>query len=376
MLATPIGDAFEINPKVSIKRGTEVPFVSMDQLEPGVRDVKAAETRSFSSGSKFEPGDALMARITPCLENGKIARYLPKGKPKPAAGSTEFMVLRGRPGITMTEFAYYFAIDPTIHDLAVSLMTGTSGRQRVDVRAFSETEVRIPNLETQRAISSVLGSLDDKIAANNSAVESAERLIDTVICKRASTTKAVTIANELVLHYGKSLPASKRVPGGIPVVGSGGVGGWHSSSLVEKPTIVVGRKGTIGALHWIDGPSFPIDTTFWVESKRLPIRFIYSLLKLVDFSGANTDSAVPGLNRSVAYEKSLPFISDEAVSELLPEVSTLDALCSQLRRETQSLANTRDELLPLLMSGKITVKEAGQEAVAAGAHTPSQEGEA
>ena len=92
----------------------------------------------------------------------------------PAAGSTEFMVLRGRPGITETEYAYYFAIDPTIHDLAVSLMTGTSGRQRVDVRAFSETEVRIPHLETQCAISSVLGSLDDKIAANSHA--SASRL--------------------------------------------------------------------------------------------------------------------------------------------------------------------------------------------------------
>ena len=268
-------------------------------------------------------------------------------------------------------FGYYFL--QTLPLTAMNNDSAVPGLNRGEAEALP---VRIPNLSKQKHISSILGSLDDKIAANHSAVESAERLIDAVICEKASTTKAVTIAEELVLHYGKSLPASKRVPGGIPVVGSGGVGGWHSSSLVGEPTIVVGRKGTIGALHWIDGPSFPIDTTFWVESKRLPIRFIYSLLKLVDFSGANTDSAVPGLNRSVAYEKSLPFISDEAVSELLPEVSTLDALCSQLRRETKSLANTRDELLPLLMSGKITVKEAGQEAVAAGAHIPSQDGEA
>lgn len=246
-----------------------------------------------------------------------------------------------------------------------------SGQPLVTQADLKQITVNPPPRSIRVALSQVLRSLDDKIAANNAAVESAEELVDTVIRKKISTAKSVTIADELVLHYGKSLPASKRVPGPIPVVGSGGISGWHSSFLVEEPTIVLGRKGTIGALHWIDGPSFPIDTVFWVESKRLPIRFIYSLLKLVDFSGANTDTAVPGLNRSVAYEMRLPFISDEAVAALLPEVSALDAICTQLRRETQILTKTRDELLPLLMSGKITVREAA----AAGAHVPSEENE-
>ena len=146
MLNTTIEEAFEINPTITIKRDAEVPFVSMDRLTPGQRDVDAGEIRQFRSGSKFAAGDTLMARITPCLENKKIARYLPNDSfNKIAAGSTEFIVLRGKPGRTTTEFSYYFAITPTIHETAIALMTGTSGRQRVDMAAFRAQEVEILN---------------------------------------------------------------------------------------------------------------------------------------------------------------------------------------------------------------------------------------
>ena len=96
MLLTTIGEAFEINPQVRIPKGTEVPFVSMDQVVPGQRNVSAAEKRLFKGGSKFEHGDTLMARITPCLENKKIAQYLPPNHASPSAGSTEFIVIRGK----------------------------------------------------------------------------------------------------------------------------------------------------------------------------------------------------------------------------------------------------------------------------------------
>lgn len=255
-------------------------------------------------------------------------------------------------------------------------LSNGAAQQNLSVRTIGAIEIDPPPIEIQARIGAVLRSLDDKIAADTSAMFMAEQLIDALVYENVSTNCSVPIADELILHYGKSLPASKRVPGQIPVIGSGGIVGWHSSPLIEDPTVVVGRKGSIGALHWIDSSSFPIDTTFWVQPKRLPTRILYSLLKLVDFSGSNTDSAVPGLNRSMAYEMPLPFISDEAVAAVWDRVSSLDALCSHLKREVTCLAKTRDELLPLLMSGKITVKEAEQEATAAGADIASEENKA
>lgn len=291
-------------------------------------------------------------------------------------------------------FASYlvrFVADPTVADSRFLFYTLQSHSWREHVRAhafaksaqpnmsatvMSEYEFLLPSLNEQIRVASVLGSLDDKIAANHEAVGLAEQLIDALIYEQISAGDFVNIGGELILHYGNGLPASKRLPGEVPVVGSGGVVGRHSSPLLEGPTIVVGRKGSIGALHWLKGPSFPIDTTFWVESKRLPARILFSLLKRVDFSGANTDSAVPGLNRSVAYEMPMPYISDESVSGVLEEVDALDALCSQKEQENVTLANTRDELLPLLMNGKISVREAKQEATSAGADIPSEEIEA
>lgn len=270
-------------------------------------------------------------------------------------------------------FVYYSILTVVDHFADIA---GGSATPILNKSAFSEIRIPVAPIDTQKGIALVLGTLDDKIAADTSAMCMAEQLIDALVYENVSTSCSVSIADELILHYGKSLPASKRVPGQIPVVGSGGIVGWHSSPLIEDPTVVVGRKGSIGALHWIDSSSFPIDTTFWVQPTRLPTRILYSLLKLVDFSGSNTDSAVPGLNRSVAYEMPLPFISEEAVAAVWDQVSSLDALCSHLKREVACLTKTRDELLPLLMSGKITVREAEQEAATAGADIAGEESEA
>lgn len=387
----PIGEAFEINPKVSIKRSTEVPFISMDRLEPGHRDVDAAETRSYSSGSKFEPGDTLMARITPCLENGKIARYLPKGDPMPAAGSTEFIVLRGRPGITKTEFAYYFAIDPTVHDLAVALMTGTSGRQRVDVSAFSETEIRIPNLETQRAISSILGSLDDKIAAN---------------------TEVVSASNELIRNLYRALPTSSRSLNDVASLAKNN----------ERPGHFLSDKRLIGLEHfdpkslWLPSSSTP-DTATSTKTRFQAgdtlfgkLRPYFHKVAIAPFDGycstdilvlraknplhsplvaavANSDAVVqqavkssngtrmPRAKWNDIEDCPIPDPDAPATLEFINFASALIQDATARLKENITLAKTRDELLPLLMSGKITVREAGQEAAAAGAQVPSKENE-
>ena len=161
------GDAFQVNPRIHLKRGNVYPFVSMAVVDTNSRDTYAVERREFSSGgSRFANGDTLMARITPCLENGKITRFCSSDLSNFGHGSTEFIVIRGTPNLTDNEFAYYLTRSEQVRSYVIKQMTGTSGRQRVPTDSLIRLIVSIPPLPEQRSIAKILGKLDDKIELN------------------------------------------------------------------------------------------------------------------------------------------------------------------------------------------------------------------
>ena len=163
----PFSEAVWINPQVRLKRGVVYPFVDMAAVSADSRSTHSVGEREFKgSGSRFQSGDTLMARITPCLENGKIARYEAPDGNGTAHGSTEFVVIRGRPNVTDNDFAYYLTQWEEVRNYAIGQMTGTSGRQRVSVDSLDHLTVPLPPLPEQRAIAHILGTLDDKIELN------------------------------------------------------------------------------------------------------------------------------------------------------------------------------------------------------------------
>lgn len=175
-------EAVDINPKVAVNKGEIYPFVDMNAVSPNNRSVHEVERREFSSGgAKFIAYDTLMARITPCLENGKIARYIPiENIDSPAFGSTEFIVIRGKEGVTDNNFAYYLTRWSEFRNFAIAQMTGSSGRQRVPVNSLEGFSFYLPPLPTQERIADILGSLDDKIELNrqmNATLEAMARAI-------------------------------------------------------------------------------------------------------------------------------------------------------------------------------------------------------
>lgn len=160
-------DFAEINPRESIKKGSVVKKVAMDKLQPFCRDIPEFELAEFTGGTKFRNGDTIMARITPCLENGKTAKVNIFDDGEVGFGSTEFIVFRAKDGISDEDYLYYLVTSPIVRDPAIKSMVGSSGRQRVQTDVVENLEIEVPDLDAQKRIGHLLRDLDDKIALNN-----------------------------------------------------------------------------------------------------------------------------------------------------------------------------------------------------------------
>ena len=156
---------------------------------------------------------------------------------------------------------------------------------------------------------------------------------------RRSNWRNVTLGDFASFTYGKSLPSHKRNPAGkVPVFGSNGIVGYHDEALTDSPTIIIGRKGTVGAVHYSPRPCWPIDTTFFVTGHDAELmRFTYYALRNLGLEDMNSDSAVPGLNRNAAHARQL-LIPDESEQRRIARIlGTLDDKIELSRRMNATL---------------------------------------
>lgn len=161
----------------------------------------------------------------------------------------------------------------------------------------------------------------------------------------------------LELAYGKALKAENRIPGPVPVYGSGGITGWHEKPLIDRPSIIVGRKGTVGSLYWESRPFYPIDTVFYVKAKR-PLTYCHQLLKTLGLHDMNTDAAVPGLNRENVYRLLVPDAPANVLAVFDASANALRNSIDHNETQAQTLSTLRDTLLPRLISGQLRLPEA------------------
>ena len=155
----------EINPARKVRKGSVVPFVDMAALPQHSRDIGAEGVlvrEAKGAGAHFQNGDTLLARITPCLKNGKTAQVRCLDGDAIAEGSTEFIVLCGKDPED-NDFIYYLCREPAFREYAIGRMEGTSGRQRVSWQSIAAYEFAFPPPDERRAAACVLSALDDRI---------------------------------------------------------------------------------------------------------------------------------------------------------------------------------------------------------------------
>ena len=168
-------DIIDVNPPVKLKKGESYPFIDIDKVSPTRRSVTNEEVKVYDgqSSSKFCDGDTVFSRITPCLENRKIAKVSINGDA--AFGSTEFYVFRAKKKKADARFTYYLTSSNAVVLPAINSMTGASGRQRADKRFIQRLKLNLPDLPTQERIADVLSAYDDLIDANNRRIELLEQ---------------------------------------------------------------------------------------------------------------------------------------------------------------------------------------------------------
>lgn len=172
-------DWIDVNPQVPLKSGSIYSFVEMKDLNENLKFAYPSSLRKLSGGARFKEKDTLFARITPCLENGKICQV--KGlKDEVGFGSTEFLVFRAKEGLTDPDFVYYLSRSRFIRAYAEQNMIGTSGRQRVSKAAFENLEITLPPLKEQQEIAEILSAFDDKIELNQRMNETLEAIAQAI----------------------------------------------------------------------------------------------------------------------------------------------------------------------------------------------------
>lgn len=409
-------EAVVLNPGASLLRGKTYPFVSMQAIEPAARSVGPDEFREFSGGgSRFETGDTLMARITPCLENGKIARFCADSEHAVGHGSTEFIVIRGREGVTDNDFAYYLTKSEEVRGFAISQMTGTSGRQRVPTDALAALEVLAPPLSEQRAIAHILGTLDDKIELNRRMNETLEEMARALFTSWFVDFDPVRAKAEGRQSAGMDAATAGLFPRSFENGEQGSIpSGWRKGSVaeiaieqrrqVEPKQVEIGTpyiglehmpRRSISLADWGDADALEsakfrfetgdilfgklrpyfhkvgvavvdgvCSTDIVVMTPRADIWFsiLLCVVSSEDFVGytdsASTGTRMPRTNwRDMArYQLALP--PDPLADAFDAKVRPLVQRIRSNILENQSLSAIREALLPKLLSGAIRVSEA------------------
>lgn len=158
-------DLFDFNPTYFIEKGTVTSYIDMNALPLSGFMTSNIQKKAFSGGMKFQNGDVVVARITPCLENGKTALISLLDDGEIGFGSTEFIVIRGKKH-DLKSLACCLSRNPKFRKYAIAKMTGTSGRKRVKSSAFEEYKMAIPCVDLLQKFEKKVSPFFDKMTIN------------------------------------------------------------------------------------------------------------------------------------------------------------------------------------------------------------------
>ena len=155
------------------------------------------------------------------------------------------------------------------------------------------------------------------------------------------------------LQRGFDLPTARRTPGKVPVISSGGQTGWHNESKVNAPGVVTGRYGSIGDVHYVVDPFWPLNTTLFVKDFHgNDPKYVFYLLQRLDFRSFSDKTGVPGVNRNDLHQIRVPAPPLPEQKKIAEILSTWDAAIDQTRRLIDAKKRCKKGLMQQLLFEK------------------------
>ena len=393
-------DFAHINPKVSLQKGEVYSFIEMGDVIPGNRYVTACKKKEYKGGgSRFQSNDIIFARITPCLENGKIAQVKGKDGEK-YFGSTEFFVFRAKKGISDAGFLFYLSYSDIIRKPAEKSMFGASGRQRATLDVIKSIEIPEISLNLQQKISSILSTYDDLVEKNTRRIQILEemaqriyqewfvnfrfpghekvRFVNSELGKIPEGWEVRKLSKIVETQYGYTESASEETVGPKFLRGKdinkNSYIIWdevpyckidpenYKKYKLSRGDIVIIRMADPGKVGIVEKD---IDAVFGSYLIRLKIKnyihpyylfyFLLSDRYQSYISGASTGTTRKSASAGVITDVDILLPDRAILDQFVVIIGSLRQLLNTLLEKNENLKKTRDLLLSKLISGEIDV---------------------
>jgi len=391
-------DVISINDYPSAEKGEEYRSVGMSDISRDQRKIEDWEYKEYSySRPRFRNGQTLMARITPCLENGKTAFVDILGDDEVAVGSTEFIVLSDTDR-TLPKFVYYTARRPEIRQFAIKRMTGTSGRQRVPLDIFDNKKIRLPHVNEQKKIVNVLDAIDSRIETNNRINQILEEMAQSLfsswfvdlrnydgeteydeeferdVPETWEKASLDSIAEFLNGKAWKDYSSENEELNNLPVVKikelRNGVSDdsdevMRSESpekyILDDGDIVFSWSASLVLDLWSEGDAFLNQHLFKVTSQQYPRWFCYLWIdrhiRIFRHIAEAKKTTMGHIKRTDLEEAKVIVPPEEEIKIMSEKMKPIFEKRVESQVENRKLEELRDTLLPKLMSGEIRVND-------------------
>lgn len=385
-------DVVHLNPRISLEKGVEYPFVEMSNVVPCARKPEKDVFKKYlGEGTKFEQGDTIVARIEPCLQNGKGFQC----SYKQGFGSTEFLVFRPvNINDLDCDFLYYYMGQQSIREAMAKTMVGASGRQRVNIKVFNDLQINLPPLSTQHCIANILSRYDSLIENYQKQIklleEAAQRLykewfVDLHFPGHENTKivdgvpegwEKKPVKTIIELQSGYAFKSSAFMEDGIykivtiKNVKDGAFDGENVSKIASIPEkmpkhciledgdILLSLTGNVGRVCIVNGKNYLLN------QRVAKLKSAYKAYTYCLFRSRDMFIEVNNLANGAAQQNVSPIRIGE-MKILIPEKKWLDDFertvsnyilgIITLQSQIRFLTEARDRLLPKLMSGEIAV---------------------
>ena len=379
-------DIIQFNPQEKLRKGIMARKIAMEQLTPFNRFVQSNIFEEYKGGSKFRNGDTIMARITPCLENGKTAYISSLNQNELAFGSTEFIVLRHIEGITDSKYIYYLTISPQIREIAIKSMVGSSGRQRVQQSMLENYEILLPSLDKQREIATILSSLDDKIELNRRINDNLEqqaqalfkswfvdfepfkdgKFVDSELGKIPKGWEIGNLLDIVEIFDSKRKPLSSKERDKMkkiyPYYGATSIMDYVDDYIFDGTYLLMGEDGSVTNaqgypyLQYVFGKFWPNNHAHVMQGRNgFSTEMVHCLLLRKNIQSIVTGAVQAKISQSNMKKIHIVLPPCNISSKFSSLIRPLYSIRKNNELENRELIAIRDALLPRLMSGELSI---------------------